>query len=155
MSPALVVGLLAAGIAGGAAGWGRLRPVEVPRAGVWLARPVVWADPEIEGRELARAVGWWAAHGEILDHTADRRIATVILRIDPLLERRTVARTRVWQADGVIVDADVRLRPGADALTIAHELGHALGYQHPRAAPSGHLLHPWSPGWDARGLESR
>lgn len=157
MSPALVLGLLVTGVAGGAVGWGRLRPIQVPRDGTWIAVPVVAAEPGVDLVALDRAIGWWAARGQPYERTLFVEQATVRVVVDPRLDE-CEARTRVWASvDGVIVGAVVRLSPevAGDTLTIAHELGHVAGWQHPIAPPSGHLMNPWRPGWNGRGLRGR
>lgn len=101
--------------------------------------------------------------GHDIDLSSSLQVATVIVAGDPTIDGRDSAEqatptrhgvTHAWTTSfGLTTRADVRVLPYASALVIAHELGHVLGYEHPRAAPSGHLLHPTRPGWDGRGLE--
>jgi len=148
---------LSAGI-GAVIGWGRVRNVEVPRPARWEDAPVVCSGPGVDSTALEEAVAWWRELGHDLQVSCDGW--TVSIDVDPTLDTRgsvedlstTHGSTHVWTQDSVVAAAEIRIRPGVGALAIAHELGHALGYQHPAAAPSGHILHPSRPGWDGRGL---
>jgi hypothetical protein len=157
-SPVLLgLGLAVSGVVAAIIGWGRVRDVEVPRAGSWSPPPVVCARG-VRLEEFSEAVGWWRRQGHPIALSCER--PTMTLDADPTVDTRgsvedlsvTHGITRVRQDGPRIVSAEIRVLPGADALTVAHELGHALGYRHPPAAPTGHLLHPHRPGWDGRGL---
>lgn len=147
-------GLGAAGLALAAAVlgsvvWGRVRAVEVPRVATWAGPVEVCATPDIDPSALRRAIRTWRDLGHNV-RLGDR--CDVSVRVDYLLEAHGICRSTAT-TEGQMVRSDCAVRVGHDALVLAHELGHALGYKHPRAAPTGHLLHPSSPGWDARGLE--
>lgn len=152
-----VAGLVVAAAIGGVVAWGRVRTVDVPRRGSWESPPAAWVTAAVDRGGLDRAVAWWAARGHRI-RLVDSYAASVIeVRVDRSLPEGLRGLTHVWATPGTraLVRAEVRLAPGADAIVIAHELGHALGWEHPPAAPSGHMMHPSRPGWDGRGLESR
>jgi hypothetical protein len=81
--------------------------------------------------------------------------------VDPTLDTRDsvddLGTTHGWTAvavqDSVALSAEMRVLPGSDAIVYGHELGHVLGFAHPKACPSGHILHPRRPGWDGRGVQ--
>lgn len=139
--------------------WGRVRTVEVPHPARWEDPFVVCPGEGVASAALDEAVTWWKEMGHDLEVGCDEW--SVSVDVDPALDTRasvedlavTHGETHVWAVDGVVAAAEIRVLPGADALVLAHELGHALGYLHPLAPPSGHLLHPSRPGWDGRGLE--
>lgn len=154
--------LLGAGLAltaafAGIIGWGRVREVEVPTVGVWETIPTICVHT-VPAADVAEAVNWWRRQGRPM--VVSCRDWTVSLTEDPTVDLRdsvddtderhgvTVVRT----SRDVIVGADIRVMPGAGALLVAHELGHALGFLHPVAAPTGHIMHPHHPGWDGRGV---
>lgn len=153
-----LAGLAVAAVIGGVVAWGRVRTVDVPRRGHWETPPAVHAARGVDGAALDRAVRWWAARGHrlvLLPPDSSRLGVGVEVRVDRALPEGLRGLTHVWATPGTrtLVRAEVRLAPGADALVIAHELGHVLGWEHPPAAPSGHMMHPTRPGWDGRGLE--
>jgi hypothetical protein len=154
----LAAGLALSALVAGFIGWGRVRAVEVPRVGRWEAVPIVCARPEVDETALREAVRWWEAQGHELRLSCTRW--TVWVGVDPTIDTRDsvedLGTTHGWTAvavqDGIARSAEVRVLPGSDALVYAHELGHVLGFVHPKAAPSGHMMHPFRPGWDSRGL---
>jgi hypothetical protein len=154
----LAAGLALSALVAGIIGWGRVRSVEVPRPVRWEQVPVLCAEPGVSGPDLLEAVRWWQAQGHALRVSCDA--PTVRVRLDITIDTRdsvedlgTTHGLTLLRAEGArAVSAEVRVLPGGDALVYAHELGHALGYQHPRGAPTGHMLHPSRPGWDGRGL---
>ena len=156
----LGLGLAVAGVFGGIIGWGRVRDVRVPRIGVWRDVPRLCVSG-VPGPDVNRAIAWWRSLGHQIEVGCDRW--TISLDADPTVDDRasvddlseTHGITVVHVDSGVVVAAEIRVMPRAGALVVAHELGHALGYRHPDAAPSGHMMHPHRPGWDSRGLEAK
>lgn len=164
----LALFLLFVGLATVAVVWGRFRRVRVPRPHRWGARgPRLWvapsSDAEVDGAKLDEAIAWWQQRGHDVGWAANAQTATCEVLVDRTIDQRASAEqahpthydlTRRWLApSGLVIRAEIRTLPGPDALLLAHAIGHALGYEHPRAAPSGHLLHPTRPGWNGRGLE--
>ena len=143
------VGLVVALVALVGVGAGRTRDVTVPRSARWDGPALVCPGRGVDIEAVERAAAWWRelGHDIRVDCAGPWAIA---IDADPIL--RMLGLTRVTEADGFVVFAEVLVQPGAWDLVIAHELGHALGFRHARQAPSGHLMHPSRPGWDARGL---
>lgn len=177
-----IAGLAVTAVFGGVIAWGRLRSVEAPRHGTWPGVMLVCADEGVSRRDVSQAHAHLVDHGfrvRILavgsDCTPRDGLATV--RVDPTLDVGTGlgdgwdggnistidaddegtvwGRTQVTQTQGgVILRADVALHPSQHELSTTHELLHALGWGHPVAPPTGHVLHPLSPGLDDwRGVE--
>lgn len=150
----LGTGLAVSAAIAGVVAWGRVRSVTVPRPARWASAPRIWRGSGVDRARLEEAIRWWRARGHDLWIGGPSEPSAILVVAQPQPEGRA-GNTRCWATpDGsTLVRAEVEVRPEADALTIAHELGHALGYLHPVAAPSGHLMHPSRPGWDGRGLE--
>lgn len=154
----LALGLALSAVIGGIVAWGRVRAVHVPTVGTWADVPVVCPGQGVPDDALRQAVAWWDQRGRPIEVGCSDW--SVSLDVDPTLDERAsvddVSLTHgmtALHADGqTIVAAEIRILPGSDALVIAHELGHAFGLLHPRAAPTGHILHPHRPGWDGRGV---
>ena len=156
----MIPGLALTTLIGGFIVWGRIRDVEVPRIATWDGPVTVCGSPGVDPELLREAVDRWRDMGHDIDVSTN--VCDVQVSIDESLDERTSfrtkkhvrARTAIEHVGGRIVHADVRLLPEAGLLALCHELGHALGYMHPRAAPTGHLLHPHDPSLDDwRGLE--
>lgn len=177
----LAGGLVATALAAGAVVWGRLRSVEVPRVGEWEAVPLVCAVG-VDRVALSRALDAVRDHGHAarLLPPSDPCVpgdGVISIAIDPTLDDATIATANpvgIDQHDGELSPltpqtwgvtactregralrrCHVRLHPQAGELTLAHELLHAQGWEHPVGAPTGHILHPRDPGpRDWRGVD--
>lgn len=159
-----VAGLVAALAAGVAVAVGRVQRVEVPRRGEWDAPPAVCVEAPADRQLVGDALDVLREHGIAPGHLLPEgtpctpRDGLVVVVVDPSLDGealpgldeevavdRTVwGRTRVSQREtgGPILRVEVRLHPRAQLTAHVHELLHAHGWDHPRAAPSGHVLHP-------------
>lgn len=158
---ALFLGLAA--LAAAAVVWGRFRRVVVPRPRRWgSVGPRIWISAHVRNEDVIESVRWWRSLGHDVDLSSSLQVASVIVVGDPTVDERASAEqdaptrhgvTHSWSsASGLVTRAEIRVLPYASSLVIAHEIGHALGYEHPLAPPSGHMLHPTRPGWDSRGL---
>jgi hypothetical protein len=88
-----------------------------------------------------------APGGEWVIHEADdgeRRDDEIVVRTDPSLSLLTprCAYSRLTRRHGIVI----HLMPGADARTIAHELGHSAGLEHD--PDEGNLMWFGQGGWD-------
>jgi hypothetical protein len=159
---------------GGLIAWARVKKVTVPRPLTWAEAPIVVAGAGINPAAVKEAVDWWLARGHkiAIGHYGSRPTGAITIEVDKTLDERAsfddpdscikLGVTTVT-ADGTkIKEARIRLLYGGDALSLAHEIGHALGYgpgpgvklHHPFGIPSGHMMHPSRAGWkDWRGLE--
>ena len=177
----LAGGIVATALAAGAVVWGRVRSVEVPRVGEWEAVPLVCAVG-VDRVALGRALDAVRDHGHRArllppsDPCAPGD-GVISIAIDQSLDDATIASSapvgieahdgelsplspQTWGVTACsregrrIVRCHVRLHPQAGELAIAHELLHAHGWEHPPLAPTGHVLHPSSPGLrDWRGVD--
>lgn len=155
----MIPGLAVATLIGGIVVWGRVRDVEVRQVATWDRPVTVCASSGVDPDALREAVRRWRDQGH--DLSISTRICDIQVMVDASLDDRTSirnrrlvrARTAVEHERGRIEHAEIRVLPDAGLLALCHELGHALGYMHPRAAPTGHLLHPHDPSLnDWRGL---
>ncbi len=151
------IGIGITGVIAAVVGWGRLREVEVPRPLGWDHAPVIVCG---DNPLLAEAVAAWRQRGHPLRAgTAD---CDVVVTYDSTLDERDSVEdgafvhgraSLIHTPEGIIQHVGLALLPTAGLAAHAHELGHALGYQHPRAVPSGHVMDPSGPGTkDWRGL---
>lgn len=154
-SPWLLGGAIALGTAILAlVGWGQVKPVEVPWPLRWTHAPVLFAavDSELSG-PLEEALELWrkntthrvrlARPGETVD---------VVVHVDPALD--VLGRASVQSRAGKILTVSIAVRPRPTLPVLLQEIGHSLGYGHPIAAPSGHIMRSSDPGSrDWRGLE--
>ena len=156
----MIPGLALTTLLGGVIVWGRVRPVDVPQVATWDGPVTVCASAEVDPETFREAVRLWQELGH--DLSISTKICDIEVLVDARLDDRTSirnkrlvrARTAIEHAGGRIEHAEVRLLPDAGLLAMCHELGHALGYMHPRVAPTGHLLHPHEPSLkDWRGLQ--
>lgn len=149
-------------------GWGQLRSITVPQPAAWPQPPALCASgPGVDEAALRKAVEEWRQHGHPV--RLDCNAPDVLLSVDQALEAgtdwnaddpehalddapQTWGLTRCQSLGDELLSCTVRMHPRAGPIAYTHELGHALGYQHPALCPSGHLLHPSRPGWDWRGL---
>lgn len=164
----LVLGLSLVAVA--AVIWGRFRRVQVPRPYQWGAPPAIYVvdlDAMAGVHEAVRKLRDLTGHdlGPVIVASTvgeSRGIWVVPWDERAALERgadhETQGQTTVLEALGSHLDlVHVSVRPSrvGDALVIAHELAHALGYAHPSNPPTGHLMAPVGRvGWDVRGLEA-
>mgnify|MGYP001186430633 CR=1 FL=1 len=160
MDPLLLVGAAVSTAILGVVAWGRVRAVNPRRVDRWDRAPTLWYGPGIDRIDIAEALRTWSGLGHVVVLVNDPG-ADIAVTVDPALgpagfdESGDLGVTKVFvTTDHRIVKVAVRVMPGADALVLAHELGHAFGYQHPWFCPTGHLLNPRRPGWDTRGLEN-
>jgi hypothetical protein len=169
-----IAGLVATLVAGAGVIYGRVRAVEVPHPASWPGTALVCAGPGVDRVALVDALELLEEH-----HLALRllpvaepcitRDGVVAVVVDPALDteaglgggidrdaevpRITWGVTHVVAEGERIRSATVRLHPRQDVLGDTHELLHALGWEHPRNPPTGHVMHPSSPGLrDWRGL---
>lgn len=156
--------------------WGRVRDVNVPQPASWDHVPVLCASgPGVDRPALAEAIEAWRKEGHVITQSCNGA-TDITLIVDPLLDNSGAGpiggaggdvdhvntdagtntlwgSTRVQAAGDRILHADIVLHPDSTGLAYAHEIGHALGYLHPIAPPTGCLMHPSKVGWDMRGLK--
>lgn len=151
-------------------------PKVQPRRYVWSELPVVtrdmtypWSTQEVDAA-LARwsAVGWSFTRTPLFSDTPMPQTLVLCgpkappgfgdlpsIDADPEADGWCLVRHSGKSADLAIVLVDPSVLPGDPrALILAHEIGHALGYDHVNL--TGHLMHAKSTsrGWDMRGLEA-
>lgn len=134
--------------------YGRVRPVSVPRTATWGDSPVSFEPAEgVDAVELAKAVLWWRGHGHDVMVRTPGDVRVEVSDLGPALRGLTLREDYA----GTVIAATILVSDGGDTLAIAHEIGHALGYEHARWAPSGHLMAAEGSraGWDGRGLDRR
>lgn len=160
MDPLFLAGAALSTAILGVVAWGRVRSVTPRRVDRWEHTPTLWYGPGVDRLDLNEALRTWRGlgHAVVLVPGPD---ANITITVDPALgpagfdDSGDLGVTKVYTTvDHVLVKAAVRVASEADALVLAHEIGHALGYQHPWFCPTGHLLNPRRPGWDTRGLEN-
>ena len=176
MDPLLIGGLIAAAAAGAAVVFGRLRKVKVPRNGTWAKPPSVRYEPGVKPEDVKKALQWWRDLGHEFD-VVDSVLADVPIndgeiriRIDPAeVDRRkppVVENAEVKSSGRGVTDTEIgpggKIRHSTiilyenNALVLTSEIGHSLGFGHPKNAPTGHMLAGNGRiGWDDhRGLEA-
>ena len=159
MDPLFVAGAVVSAAIAGVVAWGRVRAIAPRRVDTWPTTPTLWYGPGVDAISVGRALDVWRGLGHVIERVASPAAGITIV-VDPSLGvvnldgDHTDGLTMVSALDHRIVRASIRVATRADAVTIAHEIGHALGYKHPLFCPTGHLMHPRRPGWDTRGLEN-
>jgi hypothetical protein len=167
-----LAGLVTALAAGAAVVYGRVRSVDVPQPAHWPGVALVCAGDGVDRVALVEAIDALEEHEQkvrLLARGEDctPRDGIVAVRVDPSLDTEAGMGgfdgdepRIVWGLTHVVAEgerirsATVRLHPRQDATGDAHELLHALGFEHPRLAPTGHILHPSNPSLrDWRGVE--
>lgn len=154
------IGVLVGGIAT-AIGWGQLGPVRVPQVAEWadIAVPLC-PDPEVDRAEVHALSTLLGAHGlksRVEPGPCDGQMA-IHMRVSAAdIERKwpsSEAMGEYGQIVGevameafdlertgeVVTGCELYLRNGTDAVAMTHGALHCFGYQHPRAAPAGHVM---------------
>lgn len=147
---------------GGIIAWGQLGPVKVPRSGEWAHVVSVCPDDDVDAATYAEAMVLLQDHKmpvRVEDGPCDATQA-IHVRVSPTDVERVAPSTETMGAyaeiegnvamgaaetrvvSGIVLDAKVWLRTGDDTAALVHEVLHGLGYDHPRNAPSGHVMHP-------------
>ncbi len=155
---------------GGLIAWGQLRAIRVPQDHEWAHVAPICPDAGVDAATLGAAVALLLEHRlevQAEPGPCDAR-AAIHVRVSPTDVERlwpsteglgeqgemtgsTAAEAFERRVSGALVlDATVYLRRGTDETALVHGLLHALGYDHPRLAPVGHVL---SPRYDRIGLE--
>ncbi len=149
--------------------WARVKAVKVPRDGRWRSPPSIVLGPGVSETAVTRALDWWSDLGHEFGPLSRESGPGIVILVDParvdalgpsvvvstdaVCEAHGFTETRVDRHGRFITSADIFLRRGDDALAIAHEIGHALGYHHPQDPSAGHMMSSLTPGWrDSRGL---
>lgn len=193
MDPITLSGLVFTGVIATALTKLHLTKVRVPRVGEWLLPPQILLTRSCpvervlvdEAAEVWRELGHEIGPVRIQTSTPTPPQITITLKPSGIQDRRT-AFARVTQKRGFIESAVIFLpnfhhgKENGDAFTpdevkliIAHEIGHALGFQDVetpllgrrkgrpilglKSERSGHLMHSKTSrlGWSLKGLKSR
>jgi len=158
VNTALAIGGAIASLAAVAAVvYGRIRRVKPKVMGAWTQKLLLieCAEPSILPN-LVEAIKLWDSlqWSMVLIQTIP---GVIQVKTDPTLEDlgllgRTF--TQVEKDTGRILSATIYVVPNASVTTIAHEIGHALGFDHTQI--TGHLMHATKPSInDLRGLERK
>lgn len=144
--------------------WGRVRPVTVPLTAPPCQPLVACAAGGMSQALVVDAVGLLREHGVTVQVVPTCDAANVVVRVEPMLDDRASAddveprlreqTSRTWGAGNTCVaHADVAVLDGSSLTAVVHGLLHASGRDHPRAAPTGHVLDPDRPSLrDWRGI---